>query len=199
MKKKRIIGVTGSLATGKSMVSGLFAGQGALKIDADEITHRLLAKDPVIKKEVVSVFGEEILAAGEIDRKKLAGKVFADKKQLKRLSEIMHPEIIRIIKAAAEQHPERVIVIDAPLLIEAGLNDFVDIVVVVKAGEKTQLKRAMGRGLTQEEAKKIISSQMALSEKERLADFIIDNDVDGEMEKVKKGVEDVWENLWKNP
>lgn len=193
MKGQKIIGVTGSLATGKTTVSKMFAAMGAVKVDADEIAHKLLLEDDRIKSEVVKLLGSDVLTGGEIDRRKLAGKVFFDNEKLAALCRILHPEIIRGIKEQAERFPGETIVVDAPLLIEARLNDYVDIVVVVTAGYETQIKRAQDRGIPEEEAGNIIDNQMPLSEKVKFADYVIDND--GDMEAIKEGVDKIWQKM----
>ncbi len=195
MKKKIIIGVTGALATGKTTASDMFASKGAFKIDADGIAHKLLEEDERIIAKVLDLFGREILTGSKIDRKKLAGKVFSDKEKLKKLSGIMHPEIIRRIKEETAGSNSPVVVIDAPLLVETNLHDYVDIVVVVRSSAGTQIKRAKNRGISSEEAKRIIEEQLPLSEKAKFADYVIDND--SGLEKIKKGVEEIWKNVQK--
>lgn len=190
MAKKLIIGVTGGLATGKSTVTNMFVAKGAVKIDADAIAHEILRTDDGVKKEVVATFGVGTGPGGEIDRRELARKVFFHKDNLAKLARIMHPAIIERIKEEVERVKEGVVVVDAPLLIEAGLADFVDVVVVVTASRETQLKRAIERGTSKEEAEAIIRGQMPLSEKKRAADYIIDSDSD--MDTTKKGVESIW-------
>ena len=189
--KKKIIGITGSLATGKTLATDIFVSLGAERIDADRIAHSLLEEDEEVKAELIKAFGEGILSGGEIDRKKLRETVFLDKEKLKKLSEVTHPVIIERIKKEVASSPKEVVVIDAPLLIEAGLHDYVDIVVVISSSEETQIKRALERGLTEEEARRIIKNQMPLEEKKKFADYVIDNDE--EKEKVKEGVKKIWQ------
>jgi len=193
MKKKIIIGVTGNLASGKTAVADMFKELGAVKIDADEIAHELLSKDEGIKKEVLNAFGEEILSDGEIDRRKLAEIVFCNKEKLTRLCSIMHPAIIQVIKEETEKSRGEIIVLDAPLLLEAGLADYVDVVVVVTAGYRTQMDRAIARGIEEEEAKNIINNQMPVDEKIRFADHVIDNDFD--LGTTKEGVKELWQKV----
>jgi dephospho-CoA kinase len=193
-KKGAIIGVTGGLATGKTTVTDLFVELGALRIDADAISHDILEGVGEVKKRIIGLFGDEILSGGTIDRRKLARAVFSDEGQLKKLSAIMHPAIVKSIRKKIAEAAGRVVVVDAPLLIECGLCDEVDIVIVVTAGYDTQIKRAIARGIKEEEAKNIIKNQMAFSEKAEFADHIIDND--GERGKIKEGVERIWQKIW---
>jgi dephospho-CoA kinase len=192
---KKLIGVTGGLATGKTTVSDMFAANGAEKIDADEIAHRLLEEDKNIQFKVVDIFGKKILSEGRIDRRKLGEEVFCDKLKLNTLCRIMHPTIIFRIKERAEKSRMKRVVIDAPLLIEAGLNEYVDVVVVVTADIDTQIKRATCRGIPKEEARRIIDCQMALPEKAKFADYIIDNSDNKDLNEIKKGVNKIWQEM----
>ncbi|MBD3426145.1 MAG: dephospho-CoA kinase [Candidatus Omnitrophica bacterium] len=189
--EKKVIGVTGGLATGKTTVAQMFAAKGAEIVDADEIAHDLLEKDEDIKFKVVGMFGSDILIDGKIDRRKLGKKVFRDRTKLNALCGIMHPVIIFRIRELVKRSPSDVVVVDAPLLIESGLDEFVDKVVVVTADERTQVKRATDRGMSEEEAKRIMDCQMALSEKTRFADYIIDNST--KIKDIKEGVERIWQ------
>ncbi len=190
-----IIGVTGGLASGKTTVTDMFVAKGALKIDADEIAHDLLRKNEKIRREVLDTFGDEILSGGQIDRGKLAKETFSDKNNLKKLCGIMHPEIIRIIKERVGAAAKSVVIIDAPLLVEVGLHEFVDMVIVVTANRQTQLKRAIERGISKEEGISIMDNQLPLAEKAKIADYVIDNETD--MEETKEGVERIWQKIQK--
>ena len=190
---KRVVGVTGGLATGKTTVACLLSEKGALKIDADAIGHRILQEDNNIKEKIVDLFGEKILTDANIDRVKLRQEVFSDAERLRELNDIMHPAIVACIREKINCFEEGTLLIDAPLLIEAGLREDVDVLIVVTAGHDTQVKRAHDRGLTEEEAMKIIDSQMPLSEKLQFADYVIDND--GDLNKTKEGVEELWHKM----
>ncbi|MFH1305958.1 MAG: dephospho-CoA kinase [Candidatus Omnitrophota bacterium] len=193
MDKRIIIGVTGGLAAGKTTVVDMFAARGARKIDADEIAHDLLDKDGEINRKVRDLFGGEILTEGKIDRRKLAEKVFFDREKLDMLCRVLHPAIIKRIKERAAMAAETVVVIDAPLLIEAGLQNYVDIVIVVAAERQRRIERATCRGISKEEAGRIIDNQMPFSEKKKFADYIINGDKD--LNSVKKGVREIWEKI----
>jgi len=190
---KKIIGITGGLATGKTTVADMFVQKGAVKIDADRIAHGLLEEDQKIRDKVIDAFGEGILTGGKIDRKKLANIVFKDEDKLKKLTNILHPRIIENIKERIEKEGDKIIVIDAPLLMEAGLEEMMDVIIVVKAERHTQIKRAVNRGISEEEAEAIIKNQMPLSEKIKKADYVIDNEE--KIEKIKEGVERIWQNV----
>ena len=134
-----------------------------------------------------------MLTGGVIDRKKIAKEVFFDKDKLDALSGMLHPPIIQRIKEEIASQEEGVVVIDAPLLIEADVLDLVDIVVVVTADRQTQVKRAISRGFSEKEALNIIEKQMPLAEKEKFADFIIDNT--GDIKITKEGVGRIWQKM----
>lgn len=193
MEKKIIIGVTGGLATGKTTVTDMFVAKGAVKIDADAIAHRLLDEDGAIRNQIMLAFGSDMLSGASVDRRKLASEVFFDSEKLRTLCRIMHPAIISRMTEESNKVKEGVVVIDAPLLIEAGLAGFVDMIVVVTAGRGTQIKRATDRGISREEAERIIANQMPLAEKEKLADYIIDSDKD--IAATKKGVDGIWKKI----
>jgi dephospho-CoA kinase len=194
IKKGLIIGITGGLATGKTLVADMFGERGAVKIDADDISHRVMDEDPAVKRELVDIFGEEILSGDNIDRRKMAKKVFCNKEELDKLCSVLHPAIIRRIKEEIKENKDKVVVLDAPLLIETGLHEMMDIVIVVFASYENQIKRAADRGISEKEAECIIAMQMPLAEKVKIADFIIDNDSD-DIEKTKEGVEEIWQKM----
>lgn len=181
------------MATGKSTVTDMFVAKGAAKIDADAIAHDVLENDAGVIGSVIAAFGEDISSAGKIDRRKLAAKVFSRKDGPARLSRITHPAIIRRINDKLADITEGAAVVDAPLLMEAGLTGIVDVVVVVTASRATQIKRATERGISREEAEAVIASQMPLSEKEKLADHVIDSDRG--IDTTKKGVDAIWKEI----
>ncbi len=197
MKRKSllIIGLTGGIATGKTTVAKMFASLGAKVIDADRISHRLMDEDEKLKKMLTSTFGKDILdEKGRIKRKELAALTFGNPAALRRLNKIMHPAIISRIKKELKEYKEKVVVLDAPLLIEAGLSEFVDKLIVVKADEKIQISRARRKtGASEEEIKKRIRAQMPLSEKIAAADYVIDNN--GRLDETRKQVEEVWKEV----
>jgi len=195
---KIILGVTGSLATGKSTVAGILKSYGAYVIDADVIAHKVIRPKGPVYNKLIALFGEGILNNDKtINRHKLAAVVFGDRKVLKKINSIMHPEIIRIMEEKIKKSRARVIVLDVPLLIEAGLIGAVDKLIVVKAGLKEQAARAAKyAGLSKAEAFKRIHFQMPLKKKISLADFVIDNT--GTIEKTKKQLESIRRMLWRN-
>ncbi|UCH11943.1 MAG: dephospho-CoA kinase [Candidatus Omnitrophota bacterium] len=178
-----IIGVTGTLASGKSTVAGKIAEvKNGKLLDADRIAHSILDKDASVHLQLISFFGKRILKEkGKIDRKKLADIVFSDREKLKFLCDVIHPKVVTEIeestKGILQKNKDAYVVIDAPMLIEAGLKNFCDLVIVVTATISNILRRVAKHGrLTKKEALKRIRAQMPVSEKEKYADYVIHND-----------------------
>lgn len=172
-----IIGITGSFGSGKTTVAGMFAALGGRVIDADCIAHRLVRPGSLITSRIIEIFGPRITGkGGKIERKKLARIVFANKKLLRKLNRIIHPAVIAVIRKEIAKPKKKNFIIDAPLLIEAGLEKQVDVLIVVRSNRSKQIQRLLKKGLyTKTEILKRFKSQMALSKKLRLADFVIDN------------------------
>jgi len=173
-----IIGLTGGIATGKSLVSKTLRELGIKVIDADQIAHRVLNRTEVIDK-IKEEFGREIINnKGEIDRKKLGEIVFSEHVKLKKLEEITHPTILDVIDQKLKEYKKQdLIVLDAPLLFETYLDQKVDEIWVVYAEESMQIERLQKRdGLDYFEAKCRIDVQMSLKEKVQRADQVINNE-----------------------
>lgn len=197
--KKLILGLTGGFGTGKSAVAKILAGYGARVIDADKINHSLIARSAPVRKKILKEFGRGILKnnSGVIDRRKLGKIVFADPKALKVLCGITHPEVISEVKRRIKAAESGVVVVDAPLLIEAGLDKLVDKMIVVDLSRGRQLKRlARKTSLSRPEILKRIGAQLSLKSKVRLADFVIDNS--GTIAKTRKQVALIWRLLWRS-
>jgi len=173
----RVIGLTGGIASGKSLVSRTLRGLGMTAIDADQVSHEILAKDDAVKQEVEQAFGTEVLneEGDEVDREKLGGIIFQDPERRKALERIMHPLIgAELWKRARESGHD--IVLEIPLLIETGGHERVDMVLVVYATRERQIQRIMGRdGMTEEEAVRRIDAQLPLEEKVPYAHYVINN------------------------
>ncbi|MFH1729116.1 MAG: dephospho-CoA kinase [Pseudomonadota bacterium] len=199
MKKLVILlGLTGSFATGKSLISSFFKKHNIALIDADQIAKDITKKGSACYKAISETFGKKIFFDdGQINRKKLRRLVFNDQAQRKKLEAILHPairsEIITKIEIYKDKK-EKLIVIDAPLLFENGLNKLMDKTIVVFVDEKTQLIRTKKRDkYNARELKKIIDSQMPISDKIKLADYLIDNSgsIDNTYKKFMKVLEDI--------
>lgn len=194
-----LIGLTGGIASGKSLAAEELKQLGAHLIDADEIAHEVVKPAFPAYNEIVKEFGEKIINPDKtINRKALGDIIFSNRKLRNRLEQITHPRILdeidKRILAIQDKDPKAMIIIDAALLIEVGLYKKMDKVIVVYADDKTQIERLMKRdGLTRDGAKNRISSQMPLQEKRKFADFVIEN-VEGK-EKVKAEVKKIFEWL----
>jgi len=175
------IGLTGGIAAGKSMVSGLLAELGAWILDADAISREVVEPGTEGLKAVAAEFGEKVLLPdGTLDRRALGAEVFGDPQKLERLNGILHPIIkAEMLKRAAEieeQHPKDIVIFDVPLLIESGWQDVADEVWLVSAPVEQRIRRiAMRDGLDEKQAMERISAQMTDEQKAKYADVIINN------------------------
>ena len=194
-----VVGLTGGIASGKSVVSKILGDLGALVIDADGVSREIMVPHTECWEHLVSSFGKEIVREDlTIDREKLADLVFNNPTKRAKLNSVVHPVIMKRIEerleTIKEEEPETIVVIDAALLIETGMYKRYDKLVVVYAGEETQLKRLMARdGMSRDEAQRRIDSQLPLREKIKLADFVIENK--GSLKKTKGEVEKVFKIL----
>lgn len=192
MSQNKIIGLTGSISTGKTQVSNYLRDRGEKVIDADLIAREVVDLEPV-KEKIKKAFGEDIYKDDELDRKALGEIVFRDKEKRQVLNEIEHPEIYRIILEEIKNSKGRVFV-DIPLLFESqhlneryGL-DF-DEVWLVYVSRETQVKRLIKRDrISKGYALEKINSQMSVEDKKIMADVIIDNS--GSLEETFKQVEE---------
>ena len=174
---RKVIGLTGSIASGKSTVSNILKEMGYPIIDCDDINHRLLKKARPGYNAVVKEFGEQILDEHEhIDCKKLGQLIFNDSSLKEKLNQILHPIIRKRVIEEINIFNDGLIFIDCPLLFETDFHELCDLTIVVYVNMDTQIQRLMARdGITFPEALKKIYAQMSLDEKLELADFVIDN------------------------
>ena len=174
-------GLTGGIASGKSLAAKLFQDLGAYLIDADAISRQIVEPGQEGWERIVRNFGSGIVGEnGTIDRAKLGSIIFSDADKKGTLNSLLHPLIMEKInkelKQVALKKPFCIAVVELPLLIECGLQKDFDKVVVVYADRETQKKRLMERnGLKEKEAEGRLNSQMDLNKKKKYADYIIDN------------------------
>lgn len=192
------IGLTGNIGSGKSTVSRMLSELGAVIIDADRIGHKVLKPYSQAWREVIQVFGKEILASGgEIDRRKLGGRIFSDLQALEKLNQITHSRIRRLVEEEMERLRKEgveVVVLEVPLLIEVGWKDLVDQVWVTRASEETAIRRLRKRsGFSREEAGARLGSQLPTKEKLKHADVVIDTD--SNLDRVRAQVKFAWQKL----
>lgn len=180
---KPVIGLTGGIGSGKSLVAGFLANEGCYVIDSDRIAADVLAS-PAVQREVIEAFGDAVAAAdGQIDRKAVARLVFDDTEALKRLEGIIHPHVHERrgeLRLMADDDPAaRAIVEDCPLLIEKGLDAACDVVIFVASSRQARLGRvASGRGWTDSDLRQREKNQLSLDFKRRKADYVVTNDTD---------------------
>eukprot|EP00243_Klebsormidium_subtile_P001172 TRINITY_DN1202_c0_g1_i2.p2 TRINITY_DN1202_c0_g1~~TRINITY_DN1202_c0_g1_i2.p2 ORF type:complete len:227 (-),score=45.96 TRINITY_DN1202_c0_g1_i2:440-1120(-) len=194
----RIVGLTGNIACGKSWVGGELAAKGAPIIDADKISHNAAKQGTRGYRRVVKAFGTDFLQLdGELDRQRLGDLIFQDPAKRKKLNSILQPLIgLEIARQLAWHWLRgcRVVILDAPLLFEAKISWLTKPIVVVSCNEETQLRRLRARdGLSEQQARDRISSQLPLTWKEARADVIIDNS--GTREETRKQVDALWQKI----
>jgi dephospho-CoA kinase len=193
------VGLTGSIAVGKSFVLGVLAELGCQVLDADATAREVVAPGTLGLKAVVDAFGKEILTEEcDLDRSKLASIVFADEELRLRLNSILHPFIIASqderIREWESRDPNGIAVVDAALMIESGGYRRFDKLIVVHCRPEVQLQRLMSRdGLDREQAEQRITAQMPQEEKKKFADFLIDTS-DG-FESAREQTEAVFREL----
>ena len=195
----KVIGLTGGIGSGKSTVSQFLAEIGAVVIDADRVGHEAFKPDTEVWWKVVAAFGRQVLThGGDIDRKKLGEIVFGNAEMLVRLNQIMHPRMYDMIKVRLEEYRRRgveAVVLEAPLLLEAGWTPLVDEVWVTVATEPTILRRLQERvGLSKKEALERIRSQLSSEERIKRADVVINTDCS--LDEIKARVRELWEKIW---
>lgn len=173
----KVIGLTGNSGTGKSSVAKIMSKYGALILDCDKIAHENMAVDGCAYDEIVKHFGSQILdSKGNIDRKTLGAIVFNDENELKTLNKISHSKISQRVKEEIKKADCKCVVIDAPLLIEAGLDSIADKVWVVTADLDVRIARIMDRdGISRQEVLSRFSKQTPADVLKDKADLIIDH------------------------
>jgi dephospho-CoA kinase len=193
------VGLTGGIATGKSTVVRMLVKQGARVIDHDGLVHALQEPGQPVWKSIVVSFGRDILDTEErIDRKKLGKLVFDNEQRRKLLESIVHPAVLEEAQRQREEifraNEKAIILSDIPLLLEVGMKDEFDLVLLVYASPELQIKRVMRRNnLNCEEAIARLKSQMPIDEKLKFADIVIRND--GTMRELETRVDEVWQEL----
>jgi len=194
-----IIGLTGGVASGKTAVSQVLREEGAYLIDADQIARELVQPHTPGWSELKRVFGTDILQEdGSIHRKRLAAKAFSGPEQRNLLNQILHPrikaEMGRRAKEIGQEDPDAIVVIDAALIVETGDYKEMDALIVVTSTEEQQIDRLRERdGASEEEAQRILASQIPLEEKLRVADFVIRNE--GSFEETRRRAKEVFQEL----
>lgn len=192
------IGLTGGIGAGKSTAAERFRALGALVLDADGISRACLKKGGACFGSVVALFGGDVLQPnGEIDRRKLAGIVFADEEKRNKLNAIVHPYVIETMFRLAEETLGQnggVAVFEAPLLFESGMHERMDRNILVTCDEEQRLERILKRDKTTRQAALArIRAQMPEEEKRLLADTILENN--GTIEQLNAQIDALWQEL----
>jgi len=186
-KERIVIGLTGGIATGKTSVLNEFKKHGIKTISCDEISKKIYRRRTNVRKRIKKFFGT-------LNRKKIAEIIFSDVKKRKLLERILHPEIIKELNRLITQSPNRLIVVDAPLLFEADIPDMFGKIIVVYCPENVQIKRLAVRDrISVSDAKKRIRSQMQMREKIKMADYVVDNS--GSFAATKKEIKKILDKL----
>ena len=191
-----VIGLTGSIGTGKSEAARQLEALGASIISADQVGHEAYTPNTEAWEHVVSDFGDEILQDdGEIDRRKLGTIVFSDPGQLERLNQIMHPRMAQMVADKVEVlrgQGVEVVVVEAALLFEAGWDSLVEEVWTTDSPEQAVIERLKVRnGMSEEEARKRMSSQMGRTERLDRSDYVIENS--GDMVALGVAIKELWD------
>jgi len=192
----KLIGLTGGIASGKTMVTDYLISLGAPVVDADVVSRRITELGSPVLQEIAEAFGADCLDEnGGLRRQKLAQMIFEDADNRLKLNRITHPRITEAIRSEIEQYRSEgkaAVIYSAPLLLEAGRNNMTDEVWIVALDPEEQIKRLMARdGIDEEAAKKRLKAQSSLEEKLALADKVIDNN--GSREASMAQVKALWE------
>ncbi len=194
----RVIGLTGGIGSGKSLVAGLLRELGAPVVDADELARRVVEPGQPALAEIAREFGPAVIAAdGTLDRKAVAAIVFSDETRRRRLNAITHPRIAALGQAEIAAHAARgakVVIYEAALIVENGLHHMLDGLIVVSAPPEEQVRRALARdGGTEEAVRARLASQLPLADTLAVATHIVDNA--GSIAETRAQVERLWREI----
>jgi dephospho-CoA kinase len=191
-----LVGLTGGIGSGKSTVARMLVDMGAVVIDADVLARKAIDPGTTGRGRVAETFPDVVDASGDIDREALGARVFADDQARRTLESIVWPEVFRLMNEELDRYRQgdRIVVFDAPLIVEAGAREGFDVLVVVSASEDQQVDRLLrDRTMTEASARERIAAQLPLHEKEALADIVIRND--GSIDDLRPQVERLWGEL----
>ncbi len=174
----QVVGITGGIGSGKSVVSRFLRAMGYAVYDSDAEAKRIMDGDEALKKQLSEIFGADIYAVGRLDRRALAGKVFSDASALARLNAAVHPAVRADFRRWAEAHGDAPIVfMESAILAESGFTDMVDAVWLVEAPEEIRVARIVRRdSCSSQEARQRIRAQWSDEIKERYASVVLHND-----------------------
>jgi len=194
-----LVGITGGIACGKTEVSKVFREKGAVVLSGDRIGKDVVEKNRGILKELVRTFGQEILnKKGGLNRRRLGEIAFASKKSKEKLNRMVHPYLLKELRGKIEslgkKHHREMVVIDAALIVEWGLQRELDYLIFVQSKKEDRIRRLREqRGYSSKEVLYRIKSQLPETTKRKLADFVIKNDKD--LTELKEQASQVWEKI----
>jgi dephospho-CoA kinase len=189
-----IVGLTGGIGAGKSLVAQYFAELGARVVDADQLARVAIERGSTGFDQVILRFGESILRDGDIDRQALAAIVFKDQKAKKDLEEIIHPRVRDLfLEVVADLAIDEVLIYEIPLLVESNAVDKFNIVITVEADLEVRRERLQKRGMLLAEIERRIAAQASPAERIAIANHVITND--GDEDTLLRAVENLWEDL----
>ncbi len=189
-----IVALTGGIGSGKSTVGELFQQLGAVVVDSDQLAREVVERGSLGFEQIVTLFGDEILKNGEINRSMLAEIIFKDPAKRKDLEQITHPLIRKAFSDIVSKSGDQAIVINQiPLLVESRYEYNFDHVITVSTSEDKRIERLLAKGYTREQIQNRMKSQASDLEREKIADSIIKNN-EGETELLAQ-VEKIWEQL----
>ncbi len=189
-----VVGLTGGIGAGKSTVAQYFAELGALVIDADQLARMAIERGTDGFADVMLRFGDDVIANGDIDRKKLAEIVFSDPKARKDLEAIIHPRVQALFaEAVADLDSDDILIYEIPLLVETGAATKFDYIITVESDLEIRKARLLKKGLYISQIEKRIASQASPEAREAIADAVIRND--GDEDSLLRQVENLWEGV----
>jgi dephospho-CoA kinase len=194
-----LVGLTGGIASGKSVVAARLAEHGAVVVDADRIAREVVEPGTPALARIAEEFGEGVIAPdGSLDRAALGGLVFADEAKRLMLNQITHPAVLELSQRrfaeAAAADPDAIVVYDVPLLSEVRGKAEFDVVVVVSAPEEVRIERMVAlRGMSRDEAERRIRSQVPEADRRALADILIESG--GTLAETLTRADEVWQEL----
>ena len=193
----RVIGLTGGIGCGKSLVAQYFSELGALVIDADQLARTAIERGSQGFDEAISTFGDSILSNGDIDRRALGEIIFKDADAKKKLENIIHPYVRqRFEEAVSSLKADETLIYEIPLLVETGAQDRFDLVITVESELENRIARLRQRGMHISEIEGRIAAQATREQRVEIADFLIEND--GTQDELLRQVENIWDSLHDN-
>ncbi len=178
MKKKLLIGITGGIGAGKSIVSSILESMGYCVLKSDLVAKEIMQSNNEVKKKIIEAFGNEAYIDGKLNTKYLAEKVFSSKENVEKINSIVHPFTIKknLEQAKKEFQKSDIVFIESPLIYEAKIEKYFDYVILIYSDEKSRIKRVMERDkVTEEKVRQRMQFQIPDEKKKDRADFIIEN------------------------